>query len=52
MLNVAATSSCQPVMVNDKDVISCIFDLRLGDQVVSLTRNDALLSAGIQDLQR
>lgn len=52
MLNVAGTSSCQPVMVNDKDVINCIFDLRLGDQVVSLTRNDALLSAGIQDLQR
>lgn len=51
MLNAAATSSCQPVILKDKDVISCKFDLQLGGQIVSLTRNDALLNTGSQDLQ-
>lgn len=50
MLN-AATSSCQPVILKDKDVISCTFDLQLGSQIVSLTKNDALLNTGSQDLQ-
>ena len=51
MLNTAATSSCQPVILKDKDVISCTFDLQLGGWIVSLTRNDALLNTGSQDLQ-
>lgn len=52
MLNVAATFSCHPVVVKDKDVLICPFDLWLSDQIVFLTRNNALLNAGIQDLQR
>jgi len=51
VFNAAATSSCQPVILKDKGVTSYTLGLQLGSQIVSLTRNDAPLNTGSQDLQ-